>query len=154
MLPINDFLDPIEIAVKKFQLHPNIFRIKERNPSCNKFELGPFLFNIYLNDSFIIWEETKIWNYTDDTTIYVCGPEIKTVFKRLERDALKIADWFSNDFMKRNEDKCHLMIFGVKRDTEIAIRIGEACIKESKEQSLLGITLDQTFSFKTLVRPL
>ena len=96
-------------------------------------------------------EETKICNYADDTTIYACGPEITTVLSHLERDALKITEQFSNNFMKLNEDKCHLMI-GAKRDTEITIKIGEACIKESKEQRLLGITLDQSFLLKHMSR--
>ena len=78
--------------------------------------LGPLLCNIYLHDLFMFLEETKICNYEDDTTIYVCVPEIKTVLSHLE-DALKITECFSNDFMKLNEDKCHLMIFGAKRDT-------------------------------------
>ena len=44
--------------------------------------------------------------------------------------------------------------FGAKRDTEITIKIGEAPIKESKEQNLLGITLNQSLSFKTPVKDL
>ena len=39
--------------------------------------------------------------------------------------------------MKLNEDKCHLMICGAKRDTEITVKIGEACIKESREQTYI-----------------
>ena len=46
-----------------------------------------------------------------------------------------------------------LMIFGAKRDTEITIKIEEARIKESEEQNLLGITVDQSFSFKHTSRP-
>ena len=52
--------------------------------------------------------------------------------------------------MKLNEDKCHLMIFGAQRDAEITVKIGEACVKESREQGLLGIKLHQLFSFKTV----
>ena len=96
-------------------------------------------------------EETKRCNYADNATIYACGPEIKTVLNHLERDALKIPEWFLNNFMKRIEDKCHLMTSGAKRDTEITIKIGEACHK-GKQQSLLGISLDQYFSFKTHVK--
>ena len=33
--------------------------------------LGPLLFNIFLNDSFYLVEETEIFNYAYDTTIYV-----------------------------------------------------------------------------------
>ena len=45
--------------------------------------------------------------------------------------------------MKLNEDDCHLMIFGAKRGTEITIKVGEACVQESREENLLGIILDQ-----------
>ena len=36
----------------------------------------------------------------------------------------------------------------------MTIKIGGACIKDSKEQSLLGRTLDQSFSLKTHVKAL
>ena len=91
--------------------------------------LGPLLFNIYLNDLFMFMEETEICNYADDTTIYACGPNIENVIMHLENDALKINEWFPNNGMKLNEDKCHLMIFGAKRSNETTIKIGEACVK-------------------------
>ena len=56
--------------------------------------------------------------------------------------------------MKLNEDKCHLMIFGEKGNDEISIKIGEACIKENREENLLGITFDQSLSFKQHVKNL
>ena len=55
--------------------------------------------------------------------------------------------------MKLNEDKCHLMIFGGKSN-EVSVKIGEASVKESKEEKLLGIIFDQTLSFKQHVRAL
>ena len=75
-------------------------------------------------------------------------------FKHLENDALRITEWFPNNFMKLNEDKCHLMSFGAKGNNEISIRIGEACVKESTEENLLGITFDQSISFKQHVKAL
>ena len=116
--------------------------------------LGPLLFNIYLNDLFMFLEETDICNYADDTTIYACGPNIENVIMHLENDALRITEWFPNNFMKLNEDKCHLMSFGAKGNNEISIRIGEACVKESTEENLLGITFDQSLSFKHHVKAL
>ena len=76
-------------------------------------------------------EETKVCNYADDTTIYACGPKIETVIAHLEHDALKITEWFPNNLMKPNDDKCHLMVFGSRGGNEITIKIGEACAKES-----------------------
>ena len=52
--------------------------------------------------------------YADATTIYACGHNIENVIRHLENDALKITEWFPNYFMKLNEDRCHLMSFGVK----------------------------------------
>ena len=53
-----------------------------------------------------------------------------------------------------DEDKCHLMIFGAKGNNETSITIGEARVKESTEENLLGITFDQSLSFKHHVRAL
>ena len=116
--------------------------------------VGPHLFNIYLNDLFMFLEETDICNYADDPTIYACGPNIENVIMHLENDALRITEWFPNNFMKLNEDKCHLMSFGAKGNNEISIRIGEACVKESTEENLLGITFDQSLFFKHHVKAL
>ena len=106
-----------------------------------------------MNDLFLFLEETEVYNYADDTTIYTCGPNVGNVVAKLENDALSISDWFPNNRMKLNEDKCHLMIFGGKSD-EVSVKIGEADVKESKEEKLLGIIFDQTLSFKQHVKTL
>ena len=56
--------------------------------------------------------------------------------------------------MKLNEDKCHLMSFGAQGSNETTITIGEARMKESTEEDLLGITFDQSLSFKQHVKAL
>ena len=55
-------------------------------------------------------------------------------------------------FMKLNEGKCHLVSFGAKGNNEISIRVGKACVKESTEENLLGITFDQSRSYKQHVK--
>ena len=76
--------------------------------------LAPLLFNIYINDLFIFVKDAQICNYADDTTIYACDTNDESVIKTLESDALKIAEWLPNNFMKLNGDKCHLMVFGTR----------------------------------------
>ena len=98
--------------------------------------LGLFLFNIYLNDLFMFVNDAQTYNYADDTTIYACGSNIEGVVATLESDALKIAEWFPNNCMKLNEDKCHLMVFGNKRN-DVSLNIGRITIKESTEESCL-----------------
>ena len=114
-----------------------------------------YLFNIYLNDLFLFLEETEVCNYVDDTAIYTYGPNVENVVPKVEKDALAISEllWFANNHMKLNEDKCHLMIFGGKSN-EVSVQIGEANVKESKEEKVLGVIFDQTLSFEQHVKTL
>ena len=58
-----------------------------------------------------------------------------------------IVKWFSDNFLKLNDDKCHLMIFGEK-STEATVTIGNSKINESDYEKLLGVTFDKKLSFK------
>ena len=113
--------------------------------------LAPLLFTIYINDLFMFVKDAQICNYADDTTIYACDTNIKSVIKTLESDALKIAEWFPNYFMKLNGDKCHLMVFGDKSN-DVTLDIGSITIKESTEEKLLGVILDKNLCFKQQVK--
>ena len=67
--------------------------------------------------------DAQICNYADDTTIYACDSDIESIIETLKSDALKIAEWFRNNCMKLNEEKCHLMVFGDKSN-DISLHIG------------------------------
>ena len=41
--------------------------------------LGPLLFNIFINDLFLVIKETEICNFADDNTIYACDTSIEAV---------------------------------------------------------------------------
>ena len=112
--------------------------------------LAPLLFNIYINDLFMFVKDAQICNYADDTTIYACDTNDESVIKTLESDAL-IAEWFPNNFMKLNGDKCHLMVFGDKSD-DVTLNIGSITIKERTEEKLLGVILDKNLCFKQQVK--
>ena len=77
--------------------------------------LGPLLFNIYINDLFYLMNGTEICNYADDITLYSCDHEVKYVITRLEQNANQLTTWFPEIFMKLNEEKCHLIIFGANK---------------------------------------
>merc|ERR1712121_378878 len=55
--------------------------------------LGPFLFNIFLND--IFYTLNGIYNYADDNTISRYGDDIGTVKIILEDATHEALDWFS-----------------------------------------------------------
>ena len=112
--------------------------------------LGPLLFNIYINDFFYLVKDTEVCNYADDTTIFACGSDLVSVLESLEGDAALLSLWFENNYMKMNEDKSHLLVFGNK-DDKVTVNISGSLIKESDEEKLLGVTLDKTLNFKNHV---
>ena len=72
--------------------------------------LGPLLFNIFINDIFLFTKVTKITNYADDNTPYVCGSNVTNVINKLESDSILLLKWFRDNGMKPNEDKCKHLI--------------------------------------------
>ena len=76
--------------------------------------LGPLLFNIYLYDLFYITESTNVCNFADDTTFYACGKDVNSLINRLEHDSYLATEWFENNSMKLDQDKCHLLVSGFK----------------------------------------
>ena len=112
--------------------------------------LGPLLFNIYINDFFYLVKDTEICNYADYTTIFACGSDLGSILESLEGDAALLSLWFENNYVKMNEDKSHLLVFGNK-DNKGTVNISGSFIKESYQEKLLGVTLDKTLNFKTHV---
>ena len=110
-------------------------------------DLGPLLFNVFVNDIFLFVRCTKICSYADDTTVFACHPTLETILRQLETDGTLIAKWFSDNYLKLNDDKCHLMIFGNKC-SKATVTIRSPTIMESEHEKLLGITLDKKLSFR------
>ena len=72
--------------------------------------LGPILFNIFLSDLFLVINDTDFSSYADDNTIYDSGNSIDEVISSLQVSAEKLFQWFSNNQMKGNTEKCHLIV--------------------------------------------
>ena len=48
--------------------------------------LGPLLFNIFINDLFLIVEHSDVCNYADDNSLTVADTSINTIISKLESD--------------------------------------------------------------------
>ena len=110
--------------------------------------LGPILFNIYINDLFWMNSLTDVCNFADDTTLYACDKSLESVLQNLEHDSMLAVEWFDNNYMKLNTDKCHLLISGFKHQWHWA-QLGDFKIWESAKEKLLGITIDRNLNFET-----
>ena len=75
---------------------------------------GLLIFNVFVNDIFLFIRCTNICNYADDRAILSCHPTLETIIRQLEIDGTLVAKWFSDNYLRLNDDMCHLMIFGNK----------------------------------------
>ena len=72
--------------------------------------LGPQLFDIFSYDIFLIMENTDIASYAGDNTPYNTGNSIEKVIQKLEITSKTLFQWFSDNQMKVNPDKCHIFM--------------------------------------------
>ena len=114
--------------------------------------LGPLLFNIYINDIFYFIDEGNITNYVDENTPYAIDTDTKTVINTHEMDVSTLMEWFNDNYMKLNDDKCHLLISNL--DEEVSAIIGKELIKGKTSVKLLGITIDNKLNFEEHVSKL
>ena len=104
--------------------------------------LGSLLFNIYLSYLFYLTESTGVCNFADNTTFFACDENLNSFIKRLEYDSLLANEWFQNNNVGLNQDKCHLLVSGYKHENVWA-QIGDEKIWESNKQKLLGLQIDR-----------
>ena len=81
--------------------------------------LGPSLFNIFMCDLFIILYDNSPF-VSGDTPINAI-----TSFKNAA-NTLELFEWFTNNHMKANHDKCHLLTSTL---TPICIKVKDYIIK-------------------------
>ena len=108
--------------------------------------LGPLLFNIFLCDLFLIMENIDIARYADDNAPYTTGNSIEEVIQKLENAAKTLFQWFSDNQMKANLDKCHFLCSSKR---EVCLTIENQIIKNSKFEKLLGIKLQPKLNFNS-----
>ena len=64
------------------------------------------------------------------------------VISRLEIDLALASIWFCDNYIKLNEDKCHLIALGTNHADTISIKILSSTIHESNQEKLLGGRID------------
>ena len=91
-----------------------------------------------------------IASYADDSTPYTSDFNLEEAIQKLELTTNNLFEWFKNNHMKTNADKCHLL---VTRDTYITAKIGELDVKNSMKEKL-GVKIDNKLSFQNHVSSL
>ena len=85
--------------------------------------------------------ETDYASYVGDNTSYRTANIINEVTQSLENDSVTLFKWFSDNQMKANKRKWHLL---VNKKDEIIIRI---VTKDRRCEKVLGIKVDKKTKF-------
>lgn len=98
------------------------------------FILGPFLFNIYINDIFFFKQDAYICNFADDNLSYSIEDNFKEVKTMVKRNC-----W---NHMVLNPRKCQYLKLNKDISSE-SIDLGKKTLHPEAEQKLLGIIIDK-----------
>ena len=88
--------------------------------------------------------ETDFASYADDNTPYVVGNNIEDVIIKLQNASLTLFQWFYDNQMKANPDKCH---FICSTDDKVNITVENQKICNSPCEKLLGVRFDSKLTF-------
>ena len=113
--------------------------------------LGSLHFNVYISDISYDTDICDKSSYAKDNTPYTSDFNLEEVIQKLELTTNNLFEWFKNNHMKDNADKCHLL---VTRDTDVTTKIGEFDVKNSREEKLYGVKIDSKLSFENSVSSL
>ena len=64
--------------------------------------LGPFLFNLFINDFLSEIQHSQVCNFADDNTIYTSGQNLDSVTSNIESDMKAEICWYKNNEMVAN----------------------------------------------------
>ena len=107
--------------------------------------------NLFINDPVLFIMETMLSNYADDNNLFSVGKDINKVTGTLAEDFGIVTHWFYENFMALNSKKCHFMCIGRDGENE-TFTYKDVCYKNSKEEVILGITIDNKLNFDSHIR--
>ena len=108
--------------------------------------LGHLLFNIFINDLFLINLNSEICNFTDDNTLYSCGHDLQEIVTNLENDLSKLLDLFKSNEIA-NPNKFQLMFLGIHGQIRLRLNIEESKVPTAGHVKLLGVEIDSKLTF-------
>ena len=106
--------------------------------------LGPLLFNAYICDLFFEVRDLEYVSFADDTTPYSCLPEMLSISEKFEKGIQSMLDWFSENFLKANADKCHLI---ASCKIPVDIQISDIKVTSESRVKRLGTHIDNSLNF-------
>ena len=108
---------------------------------------------IFINDLFLFVSSCYLSNCADDNTLYASGFNLEEVNSCLSAAFDEVTEWFYENHMALNPGKCHFMCLGKDTGNETFI-FKSLVMKNSREQKILGVTIDNNLTFKSHIKNL
>ena len=89
-------------------------------------------------------KDIDIASYADDSTPFIVENNIDNVIASLEQVSDALFNWFKNNRLKNNVDKCHVL---VSTNKPVGIKVGDYTIDNSECEKLLGVKIDVNLNF-------
>ena len=107
--------------------------------------LEPLPFNINTLNMFFEQKDVNFAAYAANNTRYFCDKNLEVPLIKLQLCALKLFEWFSNNYMKIDSDKCHLILSSNDKNKKIELN-GEV-IDNTQVKKLLCVHIDFKLKF-------
>ena len=110
--------------------------------------LGPFLFNVFINDLFLFIDKCKLYTHADDNSLMYSSLDLNSIFANLQIDCNNAIDWFTVNGMKANPSKFQCMVISSERIGQNFLDIGNGITLQSEPSvKVLGVTIDDRLQF-------
>ena len=108
--------------------------------------LGPLLFILTLNDLYKSVSKCSLSLYADDTCLYFAAKDKREMQKVINDDLKSMFNWFSNNHLLLNIDKCQFMLIGSKGNLRhfegVNISIQNTQLRRVSQCKYLGVIID------------
>ena len=93
---------------------------------------------------FFTVNDINIGSYADDNTPYMIPDNVDDLITSLEQASNGLIEWFKNNFLKSNADKCYLL---VSTNDRVSMNVDGFKIDKSDTEKLLGVKFAKKLIF-------
>ena len=96
----------------------------------------------------------KLGNYADDNNLSISRNNKENIKVLLLSDFKTLTEWFYDNYMIMNPDKCSYMCFGKNNNDSDTLAFNKFNLKNNDKETNLGMKINQKLSFNSHIKPL